>query len=138
MRLDDQHSTYQLNTASHDEPVDQAADASLRAKAKTAAEKFEGNFISEMLHQMRRSTREMAGEDSIYKNRVNEDMLDLADGLVADTMASQHAFGIADVILRQLLPTTPDANAGVGKPSQTSMHNEHSTFKFSSLPVALD
>ncbi|CAM3558818.1 flagellar biosynthesis protein FlgJ [Paracidovorax anthurii] len=79
-------------------------DAVLRARTEEAARKFEAFFIAEALRGMRRSTREMASEDSIYRNRVNEDMLDMADTLVADALAGQRAFGIADVILRQLLP----------------------------------
>jgi flagellar protein FlgJ len=79
-------------------------DPALRKKANEAAEKFEAFFIKETLKQMRRSTREMAGEDSMLNNKLNEDMLELADGFVADAMASQRAFGIADVILRQLIP----------------------------------
>lgn len=75
------------------------------AKAKEAAEKFEAFFVTEMLRQMRKSTKEIAGEDSIYKDKVNEDMLDLADTLVADAIAKTHAFGIADVLIRQLLPS---------------------------------
>lgn len=75
-----------------------------RAKVEAAAEKFEGFFISRMLHQMRQATREMADEDSIYNNRINQDMLDMADTRLADSLASQRAFGIADAILRQLLP----------------------------------
>jgi flagellar protein FlgJ len=75
-----------------------------RAKVEAAAEKFEGFFISQMLRQMRQGTREMAGEDSVYNNRINQDMLDMADTRLADSLASQRAFGIADAILRQLLP----------------------------------
>lgn len=75
-----------------------------RAKATEAATKFESFFISHLLHQMRNSTREMAGEDSVFKDEVNRDMLDMADNLVADSLAGRHAFGIADAILRQLLP----------------------------------
>ncbi|UMR29901.1 rod-binding protein [Massilia sp. MB5] len=56
---------------------------------------------------MRNSTREMAGEDSIFKDEVNQDMLDMADNLVADSLANRHAFGVADAILRQLLPAAP-------------------------------
>lgn len=84
-------------------PVAAAADAALRAKATEAAVKFESFFIAHMLHQMRAGTREMAGEGSVFKDPVNSDMLDLADNLVADKMAGQRAFGIADAILRQLL-----------------------------------
>jgi flagellar protein FlgJ len=87
------------------------ADARYREKAIDAAVKFEGFFIARMLHQMRSSTREMAGEDSVFKDPVNSDMLDLADTLVADKMAGQRAFGIADAILRQLLPAAPAGTA---------------------------
>lgn len=80
------------------------ADPRYAAKATEAAVKFEAFFISHMLRQMRSGTREMAGEDSVYKDPVNSDMQELADNLVADKMAGQRAFGIADAILRQLLP----------------------------------
>lgn len=81
-----------------------AADAGYAAKATKAAIQFEGFFIAQMLHQMRSGTREMAGEDSVFKDPVNRDMQDMADTMVADNMAGQRAFGIADAILRQLLP----------------------------------
>ena len=48
-----------------------AADARYREKAIDAAVKFEGFFIARMLHQMRNSTREIAGEDSVFKDPVN-------------------------------------------------------------------
>ena len=86
------------------DPVLPAADARYRAKATEAAIRFESFFIGQMLHQMRAATREMAGPDSVFQDKVNGDMLDLADNLVADKMAGQRAFGIADAILRQLLP----------------------------------
>src|SRR3990167_6078821 len=79
-------------------------DPVLRARAVDAAEKFEAFFISQNLKAMRRSTQALASEDSPFNNKINQDMLDLADNVVADTMARQRAFGIADVILRQLLP----------------------------------
>jgi len=75
-----------------------------RAKATQAAVKFESFFISHMLHDMRATTKVLAADDSPYKDKVNDDMLDLADNLVADRMAGQRAFGVADMILRQLLP----------------------------------
>jgi flagellar protein FlgJ len=84
--------------------VNEADDPKYRAKAKDAAEKFEAFFIASMVKQMRNVTRELADEESVYKKPVNQDMLELADGKLADTMAGQHAFGIADAILRQLLP----------------------------------
>ena len=95
---------------------DPTSDPRYRAKATEAAIKFESFFIGHMLHQMRSTTREMAGEDSIYKDSVNSDMLDMADNLVADAMATKRAFGIADAILRQLLPPpAPPAMPAVGE-----------------------
>ncbi|HEY4367445.1 MAG TPA: rod-binding protein [Steroidobacteraceae bacterium] len=85
-----------------------------RAKVKDAAEKFEGFFISQMLKQMREGTRELADEDSVYKDSVNQDMLDMADTTMADSLAGQHAFGIADAILRQLLPPAATAPQAAG------------------------
>ena len=87
------------------------AAAAYKKKASEAAVKFESFFIGHMLKQMRSSTKELAGDDSIYKDSINNDMLDMADNLVADQMANQRAFGIADAILRQLLPAAPVAAA---------------------------
>ena len=81
-----------------------AADPVYAAKATKAAVEFESFFIANMLKQMRAGTREMAAEDSVFKDPVNRDMQDMADGMVAKQMAGQRAFGIADAILRQLLP----------------------------------
>jgi flagellar protein FlgJ len=84
-----------------------SVDPAYRAKATEAAVKFESFFIGHMLHQMRDGTRAMASDDSPSKDRINEDMLDMADNLVADQLAGKRAFGVADAILRQLLPPTP-------------------------------
>ena len=86
--------------------VTMSDDAVYRAKVQQAAEQFESFFISQMLRQMRSATKEIAGEDSIYGKNTNADMLDYADTSVADVMSRQRAFGIADVIVRQLLPKT--------------------------------
>ncbi|MBN9372867.1 MAG: flagellar biosynthesis protein FlgJ [Hydrogenophaga sp. SCN 70-13] len=75
-----------------------------RARVEQAAIKFEAFFVGQMLKQMRQATQALAGEDSPFKDRIHQDMLDIADTQVADAMARQRAFGIADVILRQLLP----------------------------------
>ena len=78
-----------------------------RASVTKAAIEFEGFFIAHMMHQMRSGTRELAGEDSVFKDPVNSDMQDMADTMVANQMAGQRAFGVADAILRQLLPPAP-------------------------------
>ena len=80
-------------------------DAVQRARVEQAAIKFEAFFVGQMLKQMRQGTQAIAGEDSPFKDRIHQDMLDIADTQVADTMARQRAFGIADVILRQLMPS---------------------------------
>jgi flagellar protein FlgJ len=95
-----------------------------RTKVEQAAVKFEGLFINEMLKQMRRSTHEIAGEDGVFQSKTHTSMLDFADTLVADAMAGQRAFGIADVIVRQMLPVEPPPEAPV-------------VLKFSGVPVAL-
>jgi len=81
-----------------------AADATYVAKATKAAVEFESFFISHMLHQMRESQRTIAPEDSPTRNKVNQDMTDMVDNMLAGNMANQRAFGVADAILKQLLP----------------------------------
>lgn len=80
------------------------ADAALVAQATKAAVEFESFFIAQMLKDMRATTREMADQDSVFKDKVNQDMQDMADGILSKQMAGQRAFGVADAILRQLLP----------------------------------
>jgi flagellar protein FlgJ len=74
------------------------------AKATKAAVEFESFFISHMLHQMRESQRTLAPEDSPTRNKVNQDMTGMVDNMLAGNLANQRAFGVADAILKQLLP----------------------------------
>jgi len=107
-------------TAARAEPaIAPAIDAEHVAKVRGAAEKFEAFFIAQLLRQMREGTRAMAGEDSVFNSRSAQEMLDMADVALADSLAGQRAFGIADIIVRQLLPTAT-----------------HPAFKTSSTPVA--
>lgn len=119
MRLDDPAFLPAAERTAHDEPgIRPAVDDRQRAQAEAAAEKFEGYFITEMLRQMRRSARAFAEADDSAAHRTNEDMLDLAYVQLGEVLASQRAFGIADLILRQLLPVMPvaagSAEAGRG------------------------
>lgn len=111
--------------------ISPAIDAATQAKAVAAAEKFEGFFIAEMLRQMRRTSRE-AGGDGIFNSRTHDDMLSMADDLMADALAKQHAFGIADLLLRQLLP----ASAGQGGQAENTAQSEE-VFKSGEKTVAL-
>lgn len=82
----------------------QAPDPAYVAKATKAAVEFESFFISHMLHQMRENQRTIAPEDSAANNKVNQDMTDMVDNMLAGNLANQRAFGVADAILKQLLP----------------------------------
>jgi peptidoglycan hydrolase FlgJ len=101
-------------------PAPQTDAARYRAKATEAAVKFESFFIAQTLHKMRDATKAMADDDSIYKDSINSDMLDMADNMVADQLAGRRAFGIADAILRQL---TPPATASQPEISVLSKKN---------------
>jgi flagellar protein FlgJ len=81
-----------------------ASDPVYAKKATQAAVDFESFFIQNMLHQMRESAKTLAPEDSPLKDPVNSDMLEMADKMLAGHMAGQRAFGVADAILKQLLP----------------------------------
>lgn len=94
----------QPDPATGDDKVAPAVDKAYVAKATKAAVEFESFFISHMLHQMRESTRTIAPDDSPTKDRVNQDMTDMVDNMLAGNMAQQRAFGVADAILRQILP----------------------------------
>ena len=98
-------------------PAAEGADPVYVAKATRAAVEFERFFISHMLKEMRSSTRAMATEDSVFNNRVNQDMQDMADDVLAGNMAGNRAFGIADAILRQLVPASQPA-AKPAKPEE--------------------
>jgi flagellar protein FlgJ len=101
-------------------PAPQTDAARYHAKATEAAVKFESFFIAQTLHKMRDATKAMADDDSIYKDSINSDMLDMADNMVADQLAGRRAFGIADAILRQL---TPPATASQPEISVLSKKN---------------
>ncbi|KUM01675.1 rod-binding protein [Chromobacterium subtsugae] len=100
--------------AGGDAPVAPAS-AEYRKKAEKAAEQFEAQFVREMFKQMRKTTREVAGEDSVFANSINGDMMDLADGALADQLAHQRIFGVANAILAQLLPA--DGNIAIKPPA---------------------
>ena len=68
-----------------------------------AAVKFESFFVAQMMKQMRQATAAMADKDSAMNAEVNQMPLAMADNAVADALASQRAFGIADVLVRQML-----------------------------------
>lgn len=86
-----------------------------RQQLQAAAVKFEGMFIKQLLQEMRKGGEAFSDEDSIFNNRRERDMLDFADNQVADSLAGQRAFGIADMIVRQMLPSAPAAGGKDGE-----------------------
>lgn len=82
-------------------------DAVQRARVAKAAEQFEGLFIHQMLQQMRKSAEQLGGEDRLFKGSADNTLVNLADRMLADALASQRAFGVADSIVHQLLPAAP-------------------------------
>jgi peptidoglycan hydrolase FlgJ len=106
MALPDDGSDTPAAVAADDSP---AAPPQYRSKVTQAAENFEGFFIEQMLQQMRRTQREMDPDEADDAKRGDDDMLDMADTLLADSLSHSHAFGVADAILRQLLPPKKDA-----------------------------
>jgi flagellar protein FlgJ len=89
-----------------DSPVAPAVPPELAREAGQAAERFEGFFIAQMLRQMRSMSNQISEGEGASRDKVHDDMLEMADTLVADAMAGQRAFGIADLILRQVLPAS--------------------------------
>ncbi len=74
-----------------------------------AAVKFEAFFVAQMMKQMRQATAALADQDSPMRKEVNQAPLAMADFAVADALAGQRAFGIADVLVRQM-SGTPSRN----------------------------
>ena len=91
-------------------PAADQPDPAYVAKATKAAVEFERFFISNMLKEMRSSTRAMAPEGRVFNNRVNKNVQGWPDDLLAGNMAGNRAFGIADAILRQLVPGAKAGN----------------------------
>lgn len=83
---------------------DAATESAVAQRLTAAAVKFESFFVAQMLKQMREATAAMADPGSAINDRVNDSTLALAEQAVADGLAGQRAFGIADVLVRQMLP----------------------------------
>ncbi len=84
-------------------------DDAVRARIEDAAQKFEGMFIQQMLKTMRQGNGALAGADGFLRQDPDDPLLGFADQLMADQLAGQRAFGIADMLLRQLYPVAPGA-----------------------------
>ena len=79
------------------------------ARLKQAALKFEAFFVAQMMQQMRKATAAWADKDSALNDQVNQAPLAMADNAVADALSARGAFGIADVLVRQMAGGMPSA-----------------------------
>lgn len=84
--------------------VGSTPDDAVRARLEDAALKFEAMFIQQMLKTMRQGSGAAPGEEGFLRQDPDDPLLGLADQLLADNLAGQRAFGIADMLLRQLAP----------------------------------
>lgn len=80
-----------------------------------AAVKFEAFFVAQMMKQMRQATAALADKDSALNDEVNQMPLAMADNAVADALSAQRAFGIADVLVRQMSGALGGASVAAGQ-----------------------
>ena len=73
-----------------------AADAK-QAKLRAAAEAFEAVFLRQVIGSMRQAKL----ADDLFGSAATDQFRELADGRLADNMADQGSFGIADLLLKQ-------------------------------------
>ncbi len=82
-----------LTSAAPATPGDDTRQAQLRA----AAEAFEAVFLRQVIGSMRQAK---LGDD-IFGSAATDQFRDLADARLADSMADQGSFGIAELLLQQ-------------------------------------
>jgi flagellar protein FlgJ len=68
-----------------------------QAELRKAAEAFEAVFLRQVIGSMRQAK---LGDD-LFGSAATDQFRDLADGKLADNMAEQGSFGIADLLLQQ-------------------------------------
>lgn len=74
-----------------------ARSAAETAKLKDAAEAFEAIFLRQMISSMRQATP----GDTLFGNDAGNQFRDMSDSRLADDMAANNSFGIAEALLRQ-------------------------------------
>lgn len=105
MTLEPKYVPYAQNAVIEIDAVNMSSPA-YRTRVEDAAVKFEGLFIAQMLSEMKKATDQLKGDDG-FADRSSDAMLDYANRAVADAIAQQRGFGIANTLVAQMLP--PDA-----------------------------
>ena len=102
-------------------PAANPQDAQDLARLRQAAVKFEAFFVAQMMEQMRKATAALADKDSALNDQVNQAPLAMADNAVADALSAQGAFGIADVLVRQMAGNLQQASASTATTTLRNM-----------------
>jgi flagellar protein FlgJ len=89
------------------------ANAQRRQELRQAAQAFEAVFIRQLIGSMRNARL----ADEMFGSQATEQFRDMADGRLADSMAQQGTFGIAELLTAQFerhrsVQPTPPAAAG--------------------------
>lgn len=80
------------------------------ATAADAGEQFEGIFVSMLLKEMRQSM----SDDGLFAGDTSDVYGGLFDMFLGQHIASQGAFGISELINRQLQPPSDAQNSAIG------------------------
>jgi len=86
------------------------ANADPRVQLRAAAEQFEAVFLRQMIGAMRQAKL----ADDWLESSATEQFRDMADARLADSMARQGSFGIADLLFRQFERTLGAGATGPG------------------------
>lgn len=90
-------------------PFARASRDSDPAAVREAATMLEGHFLTMLLGQMRESMvlNDEDEEGWFHRSRAEEMFTDQLDEALGEELAQRHQVGIADLIVRQLLPPEP-------------------------------
>lgn len=86
-----------INPAASSTPASTQATDPREAALRTAAEAFEAVFLRQVIGSMRQAK---LGDD-LFGSQATEQFRDMADSRLADSMAGQGSFGIADLLMQQ-------------------------------------
>ena len=87
-----------------------------QAELRKAAEAFEAVFLRQVIGSMRQAKL----ADDIFGSAATDQFRDLADGKLADNMADQRSFGIADLLLQQFGAVARQATSPAGPANATN------------------
>jgi flagellar protein FlgJ len=82
---------------------------------RKAAEAFEAVFLRQVIGSMRQAKL----ADDVFGSAATDQFRDLADGKLADNMAGQGSFGIADLLLQQFGAVASQAATPAGPANAT-------------------